>query len=1401
MTGGTLAAMHAFIDSIPLAAIICNFDGVVSRWNTTSEELFGWKSTEIEGRALPGVPADEHAQLVELLRACQQGETNPGITVKRSAKDGSLSDYTLAYGPLTGADEQVAACILTFDRNSDFGFETGSVDSEAQLDQLMSSSEDAMWLVSSDSVSIRVNDRFTALLGRSSAELVGQAASAVVAPSSTATFLQLVQSALQHEESQMDIELIKADASTVWVCALSSAVTERDVLLTLVDVTERKQAEEAARLLQERWELVAGTNDGVWDWNVHTDEIEFSSNWHLVFGIPLDAIPQSLDEMMQTVHAEAREQVQASLRDLLDRKIDIMNEEVQMRCGGDTYRWMLVRAKALFDNDGACRVVGLASDISERKRIEENLRKSEQELLDAQELAGMGHWSQELETGHIWWSNMVYRIFGVPQERGPPSLEELTQIVHEEDRQLHANAVHRCTTTGEQYDIDIRIVVAGEPKPRHVNARGHVHRDDDGKIVRISGTVSDISDRKAVELQLRLLSSVAKQSMSGILLSDAEGRLLFVNPAFEQMSGYTADELHGKKPGDILQGPKTDPEAKRLLSDAVHNHKTVQVVLLNYHKSGREYYVEVNLAPVMDERGRCTHFVAIENDVTARKRAAEELEQARKEALESAKLKSEFLATMSHEIRTPMNGVIGMTGLLLDTPMTDEQRGYAQTVRASGQTLLTLINDILDFSKIEAGKLSFERVDFDLGTAVADVMDLMAESAQQKGLELVACLAPNVPLAVNADPGRLRQVLINLVGNAIKFTDRGQVVVKVCELDRTDQDHLVQFEVVDTGIGISEDSQTRLFKAFTQADGSMTRRFGGTGLGLAICRQLVELMNGNISVTSALGEGSTFRFTVRLAKSDFPPEEEPQPLPGPPLRVLCVDDNETALETLVEHVNRMGCRAIGTTNATDALEILLAAHSKGEGFQLLLCDRDMTPLDGLQLARGVSASPELQNSICIILLTPWLQRDLSTVLLEAGISGSVCKPVRPSQLRHQIARVFGLSTPGAAVFEVGNDSSMAEGLPPLRVLLAEDNSVNRKVAVLFIEKLGHRVDAVCDGREAVEAVGKVPYNVVLMDVQMPVMDGFKATELIRESEKGTGKRTPIIAVTANAMQGDRDKCIANGMDDYIPKPFEIEKLQQKLMRWGHQIITASNSTSNLMTPMSGTPRNSATQTPMHSPPGSPRGSTYPRALMPTTIPFTAYAARMAASAATTAPASQRITRPTSPHRPGSAPVSAGVRTPVRHTTNTSPPKPDAAPTDDDAAAPPVTSVPEELPPPLKMDMIEMFREMERDGPDKHIVADLARMFNQGLDDRLPLMESHLAANDLTELGKVTHMLKGAAGNVGAMVLRKRCMDLEAAIKEKELVGVKTCLGLLHEEAVRVRAALEIESKIDVSQPQ
>ncbi len=684
----------------------------------------------------------------------------------------------------------------------------------------------------------------------------------------------------------------------------------------------------------------------------------------------------------------------------------------------------------------------------------------------------------------------------------------------------------------------------------------------------------DISDRKATERSLRLMGFSVDHAGDMVAWMDREGRFVYVNDTLCRRMGFVREELLGMSVRDIDDAAAATWEADWEILKA-SGSSTIE--RFNQTKSGEIFPVEINANYVCYE-GQEYNFSFV-RDVSYRKRQDEKLRRAQKnteatnrelelaiaranqltlEAQMASAAKSEFVANISHEIRTPMNGVIGMTNLILGTELTPEQRDYAETVRKSAESLLSIVNDVLDFSKIEAGKLEVENLDFDLRTALEDMGDLLAMRAQEKGLEFTMMVEPEVPSLLNGDPGRLRQVITNLVGNAIKFTEWGEIAVRVSLEENHGDSTMLRFEVRDTGIGIAEDKLELLFEPFTQADASMTRRFGGTGLGLSISKRLTELMHGRIGAISTVGEGSTFWFTARVGKqvgvaggvARVGEETLPETIEG--VRVLTVDDNETNRRVVAAMLDPWGTRHVELDGAREALAVLRKAAHNGDPYLLAILDMQMPGIDGEALGAMIRQDPSLHRT-ALVMMTSVGSRGDAVRLQKLGFSAYLTKPVKQSQLHDCLVTVLNRSadeTRGGTEGIVTRHSLADQAKRRRRILVAEDNLVNQRVAVAILQQLGYRADVVGTGTEALAALTKRSYDLVLMDIQMPDMDGLEATTRIRGKDSHVlNPGIPIVALTAHAMTGDRERCLAVGMDDYLCKPLEAEELQIVVERW------------------------------------------------------------------------------------------------------------------------------------------------------------------------------------------------------------------------------------------------------------
>ena len=693
--------------------------------------------------------------------------------------------------------------------------------------------------------------------------------------------------------------------------------------------------------------------------------------------------------------------------------------------------------------------------------------------------------------------------------------------------------------------------------------------DANGQVNGIQGIFWDVTERKKIEAQLAYERDLLRS-----LLENIPDRIYFKDVAsrFIRCSRSMATRLGLAEPMDVVG--KTDfdfhpPEiAQEYYQEEQRIILTGKPLISKLQRAidaeGQESWSAVTKVPVHNRHGNITGIVGISRDVTKLKQAEEALEHARDAALDHARVKSEFLANMSHEIRTPMNAIVGMADLLLDTPLAPEQREYVETLRNGIDALLTLINQILDYSKLEAGKLVLENIDFDLRQLVESTAEMLAEGAHRKGVEVACWLDPAVPLRLRGDPGRIRQVLTNLLSNAVKFTEAGEVVLRVTlESDGASQVRL-RTAVADTGIGIAEKSMAALFQAFTQADGSTTRKYGGTGLGLAITRQLVEVMGGQIGVESQPAQGSTFWFTLVLEKQPAPALPAALPsLPAQGARILVVDDSLASRQMLLRQLEDWGVQPEGVPNGIEALGRLRAAAQAGRPYALCMVDSQMPEMDGLALARAIKSDP-LTAGIRLVMLNLMGCSVDAENRADAGIEACLMKPVKQSRLFETLQHLLADAGAGASQARLPQPEASPAGAPSpaapaarLRILLAEDNLVNQRLVLKQLEKLGHTALPVTNGREVLEAVEKASYDIILIDCQMPEMDGYEATARLRRRDldrpPGTGVPPYIIALTANAMENDRERGLAAGMNDYLTKPVRLDDLRRALEQAAGQI--------------------------------------------------------------------------------------------------------------------------------------------------------------------------------------------------------------------------------------------------------
>jgi two-component system sensor histidine kinase/response regulator len=839
-------------------------------------------------------------------------------------------------------------------------------------------------------------------------------------------------------------------------------------------------------------------------------------------------------------------------------------------------RWFRLMVTPV-DEDRRLGAVVMHVNINERKRAEEAAQRSQKRLRDL--IDGLGP--------SIFVGLMTPK--GILIEASRPALaaaglkpEDVLGKPFEEtywwaysphvQEQLRQAITRGARGEASRYDVQVR---AAENHFIDIDFSLQPLRDETGEVVFLVPSASVITARKQMENALR--ESDEKFHLLADNITDAfwirspdMRELHYISPAFERIWGRSAESLYANPQlwtGFIL------PEDRARVADVFaalrRDAPSVDIEYRIVRPDGEIRWIRARGFQVRDATGKLIRLIGIISDITERQRAADALRTSleeisdtnrvlqaeiveRKRAEQAAEAanrsKSEFLANMSHEIRTPLNGVVGMTELALGTDLSTEQREYLDLVKSSGESLLIVINDILDFSKMEAGKLTVEVIPFDLSDCLATTLKLLAGRAHSKGLELACDIRPDVPTALTGDPNRLRQIFTNLMGNAIKFTERGEVILTVEAETQTDRHAILRFSVSDTGIGVAPEQQEAIFKPFMQADGSTTRKYGGTGLGLAISTNLVALLGGRMWLESEIGKGSTFHFTVpfdlQLAPALPTRVTDAQMRHLMDMPVLVVDDNAVNLKILDATLKRWHMKPVLAATGQAGVAAMRERKMAGMAFPLVLLDAQMPDLDGFSMAEAIKKDPELAEATLLMLTSAGRQGD-GAQCRALGIAGYLMKPISQTELLEAILVVLGKPSGGPDRLQVVTRHSLREGRRKLRILLAEDNTVNQMVAARLLGKRGHTVVIAGNGREALATLyepGAVEFDLILMDVQMPEMDGFEATGIIRAREKTSGAHLPIIAMTAHAMKGDEERCLAAGMDGYVSKPIQVEQL-------------------------------------------------------------------------------------------------------------------------------------------------------------------------------------------------------------------------------------------------------------------
>ena len=903
------------------------------------------------------------------------------------------------------------------------------------------------------------------------------------------------------------------------------------------DITDRKQSEEALRESEQKYRLLVDNA---------SEAIVVAQDGILKFVNRMASDITGYSEQVLTsrpfsefIHPDDRGMVIERYLRRIKGDVAQPRYVFRLKVRDDSIKWVEIDA-VLIDWEGKPATLNFLNDVTERKLAEESLRESEAKYRTLVENIPQKIFMKDRDSKYLSVNESFARDLGV----GPADIAGKTDysFFPKDLADKYRADDFKIMETAQTEEFEEKYLLEG--RETWVHTIKTPVRDENGKIIALLGVFWDITERRRAEQEIlrqkQYFETLVSNSPVAIVVLDNDAKITSCNPSFEKLFGYNSREVLGVNIDTLITDPESYDEAlqytQQAMTSLLHN------VGKRRRRDGSLVDVEIFGAPVT-VGGENVGALAIYHDIS-------ELVNTRQEAEQSNRAKSEFLANMSHEIRTPMNGVIGMLELALDTSMTSEQREYLSISLQSAEALLGLINEILDFSKIEARGVELEKIDFDLRNTVEEMASTLAMRAQDKGLELACLINPDLKVKLHGDPARLRQILINLVGNAVKFTHQGEIVVRAEPTAETETHITIRFAVQDTGIGIPQERQKAIFERFTQADGSTTRKYGGTGLGLTICKRLVEAMGGQIWIESTVGVGSTFLFTITFekqageAQAVAPLVFEPVELKD--LRLLGVDDSATNRTILTRMAESFGCRIETVGSGAKALEMLQNAFRTGDPFRVILLDMQMPGMDGEQTVRAIKSDPVVRE-VKIIILTSIGQRGDAARLEALGVAGYLLKPLKQQMLREALIAVLGRKEEGRPILITRHVLS-EQKRQGLRLLIAEDNPINQRLAVILLQKAGFSVDTVENGAQAVEQVQKKHFNAVLMDVQMPEMDGFEATVRIRQLEGRVG-HIPIIAMTADALKGDRERCLDVGMDDYVSKPLDPPTLMKIIDQW------------------------------------------------------------------------------------------------------------------------------------------------------------------------------------------------------------------------------------------------------------
>ncbi len=1141
--------IRKYIEFAPIGVIFIDSECIIKRANKKFQEM-----CRSEQKTLIGIHAESifNGQLTDAVRNIKKSKTAFGTAeIKRADRVSLNIDYNMTI--VDNGD----VMIFCKDITKETAITKKLHEALKMNEQIMSDMPVGIMIVDMNKQIKMMNKYALKVTGYNEDELIGKACNDFVCTSMCDT-CPVIDKHQELDSSEKIIVNKSGEHIPVLKTVIPVQFDNEDVLLeAFIDMSEQMKAEERLKESEENYKSIF---DNLHDIYFRTDTngkvLMLSPSIKKITGYSIaEVIGKNASIFYKSTDTRKH------LSELLIKKGYVENYEVEMVSKNGKHLYMTANAHLVNKGKKEKYIEGTFNDITHLKEIENELRKSKKRQALHFENTPLAVLEWDIDMNIKSWNPAAEHIFGYREKYAVG--KNLSDLIIPDNLKHEMMNLKDIISKGKaNHNINENITKKG--KRIMCEWYNTPLTDDDGNVIGVASAGTDITERMVMEKDIKQLSKAVAQSPVSIVITDKDGNIEYVNPKFTEMTGYMYSEAIGKNPRILKAGTKTENEYKELW-DTILSGNIWKGEFQNKRKDGTLFWESASISPIKDKKGNITQFVAVKEDITVKKINEGLLEEAHREmrninrelqknidianqfAMEAEmanSAKTQFLANMSHEIRTPMNGIMGMTGLLLDSELSREQREYAKIIENSSESLLNIINDILDFSKIEAGKIELENMNYNVRTVMEEMNDIIAVKAQEKNIEYTYFIDNKVFEYIEGDPGRLRQILINLIGNAIKFTKKGFVELLVENTGLSGKSETIRFTVKDTGIGIEKEKLGKIFESFTQADASTTRQYGGTGLGLAISKQLVELMGGELHVKSEQGKGTEFWFELVFNKTEAPNTAVMNLLTDiTGLRILHVDDNKTNRRLISEILDKWGIDYMEASDGDSALRILRKEYAEGRNFDIMLTDMIMPEMDGIMLVQRMKSEfPEKQLSV--VLMTSITVSDKKGRISEMGFDALINKPIKQETLLNTIRTIKGMDE--SKIEKEHKNVNKVKQNKSVNILIAEDNITNQKVATLIIKKMGYNVLCVSNGFEAVEAVKNMPYDIVLMDLQMPVMDGYDAAVKIR---KEIHSSIPIIAMSADVMKGTSEACLNAGMNDYMSKPVKPDELEKIIIKW------------------------------------------------------------------------------------------------------------------------------------------------------------------------------------------------------------------------------------------------------------